>query len=87
MAVCLIKSILFAMLSVFVVMPGLLMLSTLSMDKTKHRNFVPEIPSWAALHGTRKVIPVIFLWPSSSVTTSRTFVPTPTATMSSRCRR
>ena len=62
MAVCLIKSILFAMLSVFVVMPGLLMLFGPYMDKTKHRNFVPEIPfvgrfAWR----TRKVIPVIFL--------------------------
>ena len=62
MAICLIKSILFAMLSVFVVMPGLLMLFGPYMDKTKHRNFVPEIPfvgrfAWR----TRKVIPVIFL--------------------------
>ena len=62
MAVCLIKSILFAMLSVFVVMPGLLMLFGPYMDKTRHRNFVPEIPfvgrfAWR----TRKVIPVIFL--------------------------
>ena len=50
------------MLSVFVVMPGLLMLFGPYMDKTKHRNFVPEIPfvgrfAWR----TRKVIPVIFL--------------------------
>ena len=43
MAVCLIKSILFAMLSVFVVMPGLLMLFGPYMSKTKHRNFVPKI--------------------------------------------
>ena len=62
MAVCLIKSILFAMLSVFVVMPGLLMLFGPYMDKTRHRNFVPEIPfvgrfAWR----TRKVVPVIFL--------------------------
>ena len=62
MAICLIKSILFAMLSVFVVMPGLLMLFGPYMDKTKHRNFVPEIPFVGrfAWH-TRKVIPVIFL--------------------------
>ena len=62
MAICLIKSILFAMLSVFVVMPGLLMLFGPYMDKTKHKNFVPEIPFVGrfAWH-TRKVIPVIFL--------------------------
>ena len=50
------------MLSVFVVMPGLLMLFGPYMDKTKHRNFGPEIPFVGrfAWH-TRKVIPVIFL--------------------------
>lgn len=41
MAVCLIKSILFALLSVFVVMPGLLVLFGKLMDKTEHRSFVP----------------------------------------------
>lgn len=44
MAICLIKSILFALLSVFVVMPSLLMLFGPLMDKTGHRNFVPKIP-------------------------------------------
>ncbi len=43
MATCLIKAILFSMISVFVVMPGLLMLFGPYMDKTKHRNFVPKI--------------------------------------------
>ena len=62
MATCLIKAILFSMISVFVVMPGLLMLFGPYMDKTKHKNFVPDIPfvgrfAWR----TRKVIPVIFL--------------------------
>ena len=61
MATCLIKAILFSMVSVFVVMPGLLMLFGPYMDKTKHRNFVPEIPfvgrfAWR----TRKLVPIIF---------------------------
>ena len=61
MATCLIKAILFSMVSVFVVMPGLLMLFGPYMDKTKHRNFVPEIPfvgrfAWR----TRKLVPIVF---------------------------
>lgn len=62
MAVCLIKSIGFALLSVFVVMPGLLMLFGPLMDKTKHRDFVPKI-SFAGHfdYKTRHVIPAIFV--------------------------
>lgn len=61
MAVCLIKAILFAMISVFLVMPGLLMLFGPYMDKTKHKNFVPKISfvgsfAWK----TRKIVPIIF---------------------------
>ena len=43
MGVCLIKAILFSMLAVFVVMPGLLMLFGPYMEKTQHRNLVPKI--------------------------------------------
>ena len=62
MAVCLIKSIVFALLSVFVVMPGLLMLFGPLMDKTKHRDFVPKI-SFAGHfdYKTRHVIPAVFV--------------------------
>lgn len=62
MAVCLIKSIGFALLSVFVVMPGLLMLFGPLMDKTKHRDFVPRI-SFAGHfdYKTRHVIPAVFV--------------------------
>ena len=42
MAVCLIKAILFALLAVFVVMPGLLILFGPLMDKTQHRSFIPR---------------------------------------------
>lgn len=62
MAVCLIKSILFALLSVFVVMPGLLMLFGPLMDKTEHRNFVPKIPFVGKFaYKTRFIVPIIFL--------------------------
>lgn len=62
MAVCLIKSILFALLSVFVVMPGLLMLFGPLMERTEHRNFVPKIPFVGKFaYKTRFIVPVIFL--------------------------
>ena len=40
----LIKAIACSLLSVFLVMPGLLMLFGKAMDKTRHRKFVPEDP-------------------------------------------
>ncbi len=43
MAVCLIKAIFFSLLSVFCLMPGLIMVFGKLMDKTKHKNFVPKI--------------------------------------------
>ena len=62
MAICLIKAILFSLLSVFLVMPGFLMIFGNLMDKTKHKTFVPKIPfvgrfAWA----TRAVIPPVFV--------------------------
>ena len=61
MAICLIKSILFALLSVFVVMPGLLMVAGPWMDKTKHKRFVPDIPFVGKFaYATRFIIPPIF---------------------------
>ena len=62
MALCLIKSILFALLSAFVVMPGLLMLFGPLIDKTGHRSFVPKIPFVGKLaYATRHVVPVLFV--------------------------
>lgn len=62
MAICLIKAILFALLSVFVVMPGLLMLFGPLMDKTGHRNFVPKIPFVGRFdYATRMVLPFVFV--------------------------
>jgi len=61
MALCLIKSILFALLSAFVVMPGLLMLFGPLIDRTQHRSFVPKIPFVGNFdYATRHVVPVIF---------------------------
>ena len=62
MAICLIKAILFSLLSVFLVMPGFLMIFGNLMEKTKHRSFVPKIPfvgrfAWA----TRALIPPVFV--------------------------
>ncbi len=62
MAICLIKAVLFALLAVFVFMPGFLMLFGPLMDKTRHKNFVPKIPfvgKFAYL--TRFVIPPVFV--------------------------
>ena len=62
MALCLIKSILFALLSAFVVMPGLLMLFGPLIDKTGHRSFVPKIPFVGKLaYATRHVVPILFV--------------------------
>lgn len=62
MAICLIKAIIFALASVFIVMPGLLMVFGKWMDKTAHRNFVPKIPFVGKFaHKTRFVVPPIFL--------------------------
>ena len=62
MAVCLIKSILFALLSVFIVMPGLLVLFGPLMDRTEHRNFVPKIPFVGKFaYKTRFIAPILFV--------------------------
>lgn len=62
MAICLIKAILYALLSVFVVMPGLLMLFGSLMDKTRHRSFVPKIPFVGKFaYATRFMVPPIFV--------------------------
>ena len=62
MAISLIKSILFALLSVFLIMPGLLMLFGPLIDKTKHKSFVPPIPFVGKFaHATRYLIPPVFV--------------------------
>ncbi|MBQ7429182.1 MAG: MMPL family transporter [Butyrivibrio sp.] len=44
MGIVLIKAILLSLLSVFLLMPGIIMLFAGLMEKTKHKNFIPEIP-------------------------------------------
>ena len=62
MAVCLVKAILFSLLSVFLVMPGLLMLMGNLMEKTRHKNFVPKVPFVGRFaYATRAVIPPVFV--------------------------
>ncbi|MGN0314246.1 MAG: MMPL family transporter [Fusicatenibacter sp.] len=62
MAICLIKAILYALLSVFIFMPGLLMLFGPLMEKTAHRSFIPQIPFVGKFaYATRYVIPPLFL--------------------------
>ena len=62
MAICLIKAVLFALLSVFVFMPGFLMLFGPLMDRTKHKNFVPKIPFVGKFaYATRFLIPPVFV--------------------------
>ena len=61
MGICLIKSIMYALMSVFLLMPGLLVLFAPLMDKTVHKVFIPKIPfvgRYAYL--TRKIVPPIF---------------------------
>jgi len=44
MGVVLIKSIALSLLSVFTLMPGIIMVFSTAMEKTQHKNFVPQIP-------------------------------------------
>ena len=62
MGIVLIKAIIMSMLSVFLLMPGLLVLFSKAIDKTHHRSFVPKISLWGKLTvKTRYVIPPLFL--------------------------
>lgn len=49
MGLVLIKAICFSMLSVFTLMPGLLMLFSNAIQKTQHHSFVPHIDKWGKL--------------------------------------
>ena len=62
LATVLIKAILLSLLSVFTLMPGLLMLFSNLIDKTKHRKILPSITAVGKLAvGTRFIIPPIFV--------------------------
>lgn len=58
----LIKSIILSLLAVFTLMPGLLMSFSGLIDKTHHKNFVPQITGWGKIVvKTRMIMPPIFV--------------------------
>ena len=62
MGIVLSKGILCSMLCVFLLMPGLLMLFSGAIDRTRHRDLVPKINFWGkAVVGLRFILPPIFL--------------------------
>lgn len=61
MGMCLIKSILFSLLSVFTLMPCLLMLFGKYIDKTHHKSFVPDVSGLGNIvYKLRFVVPPVF---------------------------
>lgn len=90
MAVVLIKAILLSMLSVFTLMPGLLVLFAPLINKTKHRKLLPNI-NFAGKFAvkTRRVVPFVFIailvaafWLSSQCPYAYSFNDLKTAKMS-----
>ena len=62
MGIVLSKGIVCSMLCVFLLMPGLLMLFSSHIDRTRHRNLVPKINFWGkAVVRLRYILPPIFL--------------------------
>lgn len=62
MALCLIRAIVLSLLSVFLLMPGLIMLFGKAMDKTKHKSFIPKIPFVGKFaYATKHIMPPLFL--------------------------
>ena len=62
MAIVLIKSILLSLLSVFTLMPGLLVLFCPIMDRTKHKKLLPDVSFLGKFAvKTRRILPPIFL--------------------------
>ncbi|MCI6714613.1 MAG: MMPL family transporter, partial [Lachnospiraceae bacterium] len=62
MALCLIKAILLSLMSVFLLMPGLLVVFGNLMDKTVHKNLIPKIPFVGKFaYKARFVIPPVFV--------------------------
>ena len=62
MGIVLIKAIILSLISVFLLMPGVIMLFAPLMEKTKHRNFIPKITGIAKFdYATRFFIAPIFV--------------------------
>lgn len=62
MGIVLIKSIVLSLCAVFLLMPGVIMLFANLMDKTKHKNFIPEIPFVGKFaYATRYIVAPLFI--------------------------
>lgn len=62
MGLVLVKAIFLSLVTVFTLMPGLLMLFSRGIDRTHHRNFVPKITGWGRIVvKTRYIVPPIFV--------------------------
>lgn len=62
MGIVLSKGIVCSLVTVFLLMPGLLMLFNRGIEKTRHRNFVPRITLWGKfIVKLRFVLPAVFL--------------------------
>ena len=62
MGIVLIKAIILSLLSVFLLMPGIIMVFAGLMEKTKHKNFIPQIPFVGKFaYATRYVIAPAFV--------------------------
>ena len=61
MSIVLIKAIIISILSVFTLMPGLLMSFSGLIDKTHHKNFIPQIDGWSrGVMKARFITPCVF---------------------------
>lgn len=61
MSLVLVKAILFSMLTVFLLMPALLLLMSPWLDKTHHRRFLPRIDGWGRFTiKSRYIVPPVF---------------------------
>lgn len=62
MGIVLIKSIVISLLAVFTLMPGIIMLFSNLMEKTRHRNLIPEIPFVGKFaYKTRYIVAPLFV--------------------------
>ena len=62
LGIVLIKAILISMLTVFLLMPGLLLMFSRSIEKTKHRSFMPNINAIGRFAWkTHKIVPPVFI--------------------------
>lgn len=62
MGIILIKAIIISLISVFTLMPGLLMSFSNLIDKTHHKSFVPKIEAWGHFTvKTRYIMPPVFV--------------------------